>query len=197
MIGLSGAVKATGPGRLHVLGLWLIAAVILSACTAQAAGTPRPSAGIVARGAVLEFRPYTSPQGYVVSVPVRATGTEEPNGSARFVVDDSNGPYGMYSIEVVRGPATGLDVYEVIDRDVPPGDAATTPERLERGTRFGVARSFEIDGVTCPTVRVFEAAAVVDDVGYLLRVTSDAPGRCDAAILPETAPIVESFQTAP
>ena len=57
------------------------------------------------------------------------------------------------------------------------------------------AGSYEVSGgEPCPSRRVAAAAFVKAGQGYLLQIRSDAPNRCDASTLPETAPIFDSLR---
>jgi len=165
--------------------------------TAPATRTPAE----VQPDGVFTFNSYIHPRwGYQLPIPNGARIVSSPDElSTSFLYEDANLIRGAYNLSVDVLPETGADSPEELVQamadagiDIAP---ATTVE-VDGGRLVGAAISYLLPqgGTQCAEMRVLDVAFIEAGTGYVLKIRSDAPDRCDAQALPETQGVLSSFR---
>jgi hypothetical protein len=208
--------------RHSTLSLFFVAVLalaVLSACGTldlSVASTPEPTSaapvaspetggevsGEAGAPATLALERYTSPQiGYSLPVPSGAEVLEEAEGRVVYftVGSDPSGEPGFIMVveTIVDLPAEAQDSAQAvlewqlasINGVSPLGLAGSESGSLDRAAASFPGGQAEL----CSATELVLAAYLVDGVAYLVRLASDGPGRCDAAVLSETAEILSGF----
>jgi len=186
----------------RVLPLASVLLPLLLACGGSLSQTvwPAPSGGptpvMVAPGQGVEFTPYGEEEGYLVAAPEGAV-TRRRGDATAYVLEGEPLPAGSLTVTVTRIPAAGRSGTELLVQ-TPPRDAIAPAQAYPLEDVSGsieTARSFPArPGDICRARWVVEGVAVRADVGYLVRIEADAPDRCDARTMPDTPPILETFE---
>jgi hypothetical protein len=160
---------------------------------------PARSPGRALPDRVVEFTSYDDPTfGYRVAVPKQARTERSSDGrTATFIYDDASVIGGTYRIEVSALPTSGQSARDLLTRDtVAAIDASAISETSANGGQIlGVMRSYALPATpSCPARRGVAAAFVRGSDGFVLRIESDASGRCDAERVADTKPVIDSLR---
>ena len=156
--------------------------------------TPGPSG-------MLELVTYIHPErGYRIDIPNAAMIEEEISGTF-FIRQDNNGylPLGVAVSVNTNWPEWGVTTPEEMLQYQTAGTAGPIFEVVvDNGNLVGAGTIVERDGrygnAVCEKVVEQHMVFIVGELGYLLSIMADAPGRCDVTKMPETAQIINSFQ---
>lgn len=185
-------------GLAFVAGLLLIAR--LSNWTDGSQPTPTPAPAEVQPDNIIEFTSFVHPEwGYSLVIPKKRTISHSEDGyHTTFEYEDTHLINGSYTLEVEVVLQPGTDSPDELVQRLAHGaknPSSTRKVSGEGGTVVGAAISYEIEGSKqCPRLRVLSVAFIEDGRGYILRVKSDALGRCEAERVPQTKPVVDSFR---
>lgn len=159
--------------------------------------TPAPF--VVDRGNVIGFTPFTEAGwGLQLAVPKDAI-RQELGDRLSFTYADDRLIFGTYTIDVERrqiragSPSEGL---ELISQDLPSASAIETVT-ADGGRIVGALRTYAGGaGSSCASSRVVVAVFMSGAFSYVLRISSDAPARCDARTVPQTTQVIDSIRFA-
>lgn len=165
---------------------------------ATATVAPTPAPGIILPGRVFEFVSYVHPNWrYELSVPNGAKIIHSEYWTT-FAYEDTDLIGGSYVLEVEVIPDLDTDSPSALLKQLMANAPDQSPVRMvtvDGGRIRGAAMSYaSFAGERCPQTRAFTVVFVAEGQGYALHVKSDAPDRCDAEVVPETAPVVDSFR---
>jgi len=170
---------------------------------ATATVIPTPAPLTILPGTVFEFVSYIHPHwGYQLSIPNGAKVTHSQEGRlTTFAYEDTDLIGGSYVLEVEIIPDPIMDSPDELLKWLTGGVDDPSPTRTvtaNGGLISGAAISYAAGaGEWCPQMRALTAVFVAEGRGYVLRIKSDAPIRCDAETVPQTAPVVDSFRLLP
>ncbi len=189
--------------RVLLLAVGTFALVSGAGCLATwfpSVPTATPPPAEVVRGEAYEFESYLDPNwGFRLSIPKSAT-VSVSDDTRHVLIDDSESPVWGGSFRMV---------VEV----VPEADAATPEALLQQVLQDvpgrSMPREFAVDGGRLPAAmvsfdpgagrhceqrRAVAAGYLASRTGFVVRIETDAPDRCDATALPEIEPVIESFR---
>jgi hypothetical protein len=154
--------------------------------------------GVAVPGGVLEFAGYDDPlYGFRLAVPKDAQ-RERSSDGRRTTFTHRDDLFGTYAIQLTVVPVeTGATPEGLLLAATDGVRDASRPARVAAdGDRIvGAALSYAMEGTaSCPVRRGLAAAFVSGQSGYVIRIDSDAAGRCDAERVPQTRPVVESLR---
>lgn len=192
--------KCVVGGLVLITGLLFIAGCTLSPAPAGVRSDNTPAPFEVRPDNIIEFTSFVHPEwGYSLAVPKNATISHSEDGHrTTFEYEDNHLIYGSYTLEVEVVPQPGTDSPDELVQRLTYGAKNPSPARkvsVEGGRVVGAAMSYEMDGgKRCPHLRVLDVVFIEGGRGYILRIRSDAPGRCEAESVPQTEPVVDSFR---
>jgi hypothetical protein len=199
-------------GAARSLPVPIVPTVVLAAAFVVLALSLRPSGvasslnsvtrapSVADPGRVLEFVSYDDPTyGYRLAVPKNAQRERTSDGrSALFTYRDDRVGFGTFTIRLTVVPIeTGttperllLTQTEGVRQASPPSPITADGDRI-----VGAALSYAVEpSAICSVRRASAAAFVWGRDGYVIRIESDAAGRCDAERMPQTRPVIESLR---
>jgi hypothetical protein len=139
---------------------------------------------------------YTKPVlGYKLLIPESANVQDE--NTTYFFEGDIVGESQPYLISVQVMPSEGQThekLISTLSTDVSDPSEVQTVRTIDND-RVGTMVTYSNGtGSVCPEIEALMAVFIDRDTGYVIRILSDGPGRCEAANVPEAMTIVRSFQ---
>ncbi|RLB33411.1 MAG: hypothetical protein DRH12_18425 [Deltaproteobacteria bacterium] len=193
--------------RMICLLTLCVVAGLFSGCgpAQQLASGPTPTPYTVEMGKAFEFTAYEDPiWSYELAVPEGASiAHSDDQLHTTFEYEDTSIIKGRYVMQMEIVPELqDLSVSELLDqmtadtKDPSAIKELNGDELVLDGRRvIGSIRSYEAEpGTYCPHPRALALAFVEGNVGYILRIESDALDRCEVESLPETRSVIASIR---
>jgi hypothetical protein len=159
-------------------------------------GRATPAPFVLERTDVIEFRPFiASDWGLQLSVPKAAVRSEGPD-EITFTYNDEQ-IFGTLVVDLQRVPTRGESAADALQSMSGGLSSASPIERAsaDGGRLVGARLTYSsLAGSHCAAPRSVIAVFVDLSYAYVIRISADAAGRCDAQALPQTDPIIDSLR---